>query len=135
MQNQFKCDLFFTVRFSEESRLSLKDYISSYVYTDKLTIKENQTFSFEKYKTTITHVFELAPQLTLDKPDEMMIFDHYRFDLLFQVALLADANKMTQARELLSILDRYCDENKLPYEDEDGKLYAAHVRSTVEVDK
>jgi tetratricopeptide (TPR) repeat protein len=134
-QNAFKRDLFFTVNFSEEARLSLGEFLSSYVYADKLTIKKKQVLSYKKYKTTITHVLELAPQLTLNKPDEMMIFDYFRLSLLSQANQLVDADKRTEARGLLSLLDQYCDEDKLPYSFKDSKLHATYIRSRVGIEK
>lgn len=130
-QNKFQRDLFFTVNFPKESRLSLDAWISSYVYADKLTVKGEETFAYEKYKATIKRVLMLAPQLSLNRRDEMRIFDYYRLSLMSEVLQLAGADKMAEAKELIHILDQYCNEEKLPYHSEEFKKYADKIRRNV----
>ncbi|WP_018343742.1 tetratricopeptide repeat protein [Cytophaga aurantiaca] len=134
-QNKFKRDIFFTVNFPEEARLSLKESISSYVYADKLTPKGKQTLPYQTYKNTITKVLSMAPQLNSNRHDEMRIFEYYRYDLLLQALELYDersTDSKAHAKELLRILDTYCKEDKIPYQNKEGKAFADQIRNRVE---
>ena len=112
----------------EESRLSLKDFLSSYVVVDKLSISKKKITSFEEYKKLISKYLKLSKYLNLNSPDEFGMFDNFRFDLFSKVNDYLTNNDKKKAKELMELLDKSADENKYPYSDENGKKYADYLR-------
>lgn len=127
-ENKFQRDLYFTTGFMEESRLSLKDFLSSYVVVDKLSISKKKITSFEEYKKLISKYLKLSKYLNLNSPDEFGMFDNFRFDLFSKVNDYLTNNDKKKAKELMELLDKSADENKYPYSDENGKKYADYFR-------
>lgn len=130
-KNKFKRDLFFTIAFMESSRLSLKDYLSHYIAVDKLTTAQQELMTFENYKNLISSILMLTKRLNINSSDELKLFDNFRYNLLSKANDYLTINDKNKAKELMDILDNFADENKYPYQDENGKKYADYIRQRI----
>ena len=130
-KNKFKRDLFFTIAFMESSRLSLKDYLSHYIAVDKLTTAQQELMTFENYKNLISSILMLTKRLNINSSDELKLFDNFRYNLLSKANDYLSINDKNKAKELMDILDNFADENKYPYQDENGKKYADYIRQRI----
>ena len=127
-ENKFQRDLYFTAAFMEESRLSLKDFLTSYIVVDKLSISKKKKTSFKKYKKIISKYLTLLKYLNTNSSDEFELFDIFRHDLLSEANDYLMNNDKKKAKALMELLDEFVDENKYPYSTESGKKYADYLR-------
>ena len=130
-ENKFQRELYFTIGFMEASRLSLKDYLTSIVFVDKLSVFDKSKLSYEDYKKTISSALNLSSQLNLNSQDEIRILDYIRYDLFSNVNDYLNNNDKKKAKELMRLLDEFADEKKYPYKDENGKNYADYLRQKI----
>lgn len=130
-ENKFQRDLYFTIGFMEASRLSLKDYLTSIVFVDKLSVFDKSKLSYEGYKKTISSALNLSSQLNLNSQDEIRLLDYFRYDLFSNVNDYLNNNDKKKAKELMRLLDEFADEKKYPYQDENGKNYADYLRQKI----
>lgn len=130
-QNKFQRDLYFTIGFTEENRLSLKDFLIPLVFTDKLSVVNKSHLNYYDYKIAITKALKLSENLNLNSQDELRLFDNFRYDIFNKIndALTNGDNK--KAKELMELLDKFADEKKYPYQDESGKQYADYLRQRI----
>ena len=130
-ENKFQRELYFTIGFMEASRLSLKDYLTSIVFVDKLSVFDKSKLSYEDYKKTISSALNLSSQLNLNSQDEIRLLDYFRYDLFSNVNYYLNNNDKKKAKELMRLLDEFADEKKYPYQDENGKNYADYLRQKI----
>jgi len=128
---KFQRELYFTIGFMEASRLSLKDYLTSIVFVDKLSVFDKSKLSYEDYKKTISSALSLSSQLNLNSQDEIRLLDYFRYDLFSNVNDYLINNDKKKAKELMRLLDEFADEKKYPYQDENGKNYADYLRQKI----
>ncbi len=130
-ENKFERDVFFTIGFNETQRLSLKDYLKSLVFIDKLVVSEKSELVFKDYKKTISEALKLSKELNLNSPDELRLLDSFRYNIIGRVNdyLIKGDNK--KAKKLMRILDKYAPESRYPYQDENGKKYADYLRGKI----
>lgn len=126
--NKFQRELYFTIGFIEENRLSLKDYLTSVVFVDKLLVFDKFKLSYKDYKKTISRALNLSRQLSLNSQDEIRVLDCFRYDLFKNVNSYLNNNDKKKAKELMKLLDKFVDEKKYPYYDEKGKNDADYLR-------
>ncbi|HPA36358.1 MAG TPA: hypothetical protein PLA16_08320, partial [Chitinophagales bacterium] len=126
--NNFQREVYFTTAFTEESRLSLKDFLSSYVVVDKLSVSGKKVASFEAYKKMMAKYLTLSRYINSNSPDELKMLDNFRYDLLYKVNDYLTNNDKKKARELMDLLDKSADESKYPYSNENGKNIASYLR-------
>ena len=119
--NKFKRDVFFTNGFNEKDRLSLKGYLKSLVFIDKLVISEESELSFKEYKKTISEALMLFKLLNQYSSDELGIFSNYRWDIFRRLSYYLSVGDIEKGKKLLRILDKYTPENKYPYQNEQEK--------------
>ena len=127
-ENKFQRELYFTIGFNEDNRLSLKDFMKSRVIVDHLSINDKLELNYDDYKKNISKILKLSSHLNLNSEDELRIFDNFRynlFDNVYNYLTIGDNNK---AKELMELLDKLADENKYPFQDENGKKYAEYLR-------
>lgn len=127
-QNKFQRDIYFTTAFIEDSRLSLKNYLTPFIVVDKLTPNEKSPQSFNDYKKSITDILLLSKHLNLNSPDEHRFYDFFRYNLLEQVSQLLSINDKEKAKKLIDVLDENVNENKILYQDKQQKKYADYIR-------
>jgi hypothetical protein len=127
-QNKFQKDLYFTIAFMEESRLSLKDYLTHLTIVDKLTTTKINEQTFKQYKEAIKNLLLLSNFINLNSPDELRFFDSFRYDLFGKVNDYLTNNDKKKAKDLMKLLDKYGNENIIPYTDENGKKYVDYLR-------
>jgi hypothetical protein len=130
-ENKFQRDLYFTIGFNESQRLSLKEYLNSLVFIDKLVVTENSNLTFQDYKKTISKALKLSKELNRNSPDELRLFDSFRYNLFRKVNDYLTNGDDKKAKKLMKILDKYTSENKYPYQDENGKKYADYLRGKI----
>lgn len=131
-ENKFKRELHFTTAFTEASRLSLKDYLTSLVFVDKLSIYDKTALTYGDYKISISKALKLSQQLNLNSQDEIKIFDNFRYDIFIKATDYLNNGDKERAKELMGLLDRFADEKKYPYQDENAKNYADYLRQKLE---
>ncbi len=121
-ENKFRRDLYFTVGFAEDKRLSLNEYLSSRIVTDKLSTSDKVPLSFEDYKKRISHLLSLSKRLNLNHIDEHEMFDYgIRYSLLNTVHRYLRESEKGKAKELMNLLDKSASEQKIPFHNESGK--------------
>jgi hypothetical protein len=126
--NKFQREMYFTIGFMEESRLSLKSYLTPLVIVDKLTIPEKKSHAYEDYKTSIQKALQLSKFLNLNSKDEITMFDNFRYNLLWKAEDYLEINDKKKAKELVNLLDKIVNEKNIPIQDKKGKQYAAKIR-------
>jgi predicted nucleotidyltransferase len=130
-ENKFQRDLYFTIGFNETQRLSLKEYLKSLVFIDKLVVSENMELDFKNYKKTISVALKLSKDLNLNSPDELRLLDNFRYSIFRKVNNHLTKGDDKKAKKLMNILDKYAPESKYPYQDENGKKYAEYLREKI----
>lgn len=126
--NKFQRDIYFTIGFMEENRLSLKEYLVPLVFVDKLWVFEKQELNYNNYKRTISDALNLSKGLNLNSQDEMKMFDSFRYDVFRTVNAYFIEGDKKKAKELMGILDKLADEKKYPYQDENCKFIVDYLR-------
>jgi hypothetical protein len=127
-ENKFQRDVYFTVPFTEESRLSLKDFLTSKILVDKLSVFKEKKISYEDYKQLITKYLMLSVHLNYNSPDEFRMFDNFRYSIFNKANDYIKKKDKVKAKELIVLLDKYANENKFPYFNENWKNYADYLR-------
>jgi hypothetical protein len=130
-QNKFQRDLYFTTGFMEESRLSLRDFLSPGVFVDKLNPLDKSDLTYPEYKETISRALKLSEKLNLNSQDEIGLFDNFRYDIFNMINHYLRNGDKKKARELNDLLDKFVDEKKYPYQDENYKKYADSIRQRI----
>lgn len=131
-ENKFQRDLCFTTGFMESQQLSLKDYLSPLVLVDKLSVSDKTLQSLKNYKKAISQTLKLSEQLNLNSTDEHKIFDFYiRYNLLNKVRSYLLDNEKGKAKELLKLLEKFADNRKYPFNDDNGEKYLDYLRQNI----
>jgi len=130
-ENKFQKELYFTIGFNETQRLSLKDYLISKVFVDKLAKLEDSDLTNNDYLKKITIALNLSAELNINSQDEMRLFDNFRYNIFGKTNDYLNNGEKKKAKELLKLLDKYADEKKYPYQDESGKKYADYLRQRI----
>jgi hypothetical protein len=130
-QNNLKRNLYFTTFFSEDSRLSLKDYLVTYPLVDKFSIDKKDSLTFERYKTEITKVLKLSSLVNLNSHDELIFIDGFRSVIMNKINDLLMADYKKEAKEVFAILDALANETKIPFQNEHGNAYMKYLRKVL----
>jgi hypothetical protein len=126
--NKFENEIYFTIGFMEDSRLTLKNYLKSLLVVDKLITTEQTSQSFKNYYDSMNEILQLSKYLNINSPDEMGLFDSFRYNLFGRVNECLTINQKADAVELINLLDKYGNENDYPYQDENGKKYLEYLK-------
>jgi len=129
--NKFQREIYFTIGFIEESRLSLNDYLTSLVVVDKLSVFDKSKSSYEDYKKTISSALSLSSQLNLNSQDEIRLFDNLRYNIFSMINNYLTNGDKNKAKELMNLLDEFADEKQYPYLDDNWKKYAYYLRQQI----
>jgi len=127
-QNNFKKDLYFTIGFPEESRLSLKNYLEPQIIVDKLNKSTQSAWEFNKYKLEISKSLLIIQHVNKKSQEELNYVDRIRYDILSRISAELEKGKKKNAKELFLLLDKYADDKKYPYQIENGKRYLDYIR-------
>lgn len=130
--NKFHREVFFTIGFMEEYRLSLRNYITPLVFVDKLTVFGNTYLTEKKYSQTIESALKLSSQHNRNSQDEGRMLDNFRYEILKKITNYLEMGEKEKATKLLMLLDKSVDENKYPYQDPRGKIYADNIRQKMQ---
>lgn len=115
----------------EASRLSLTDYLTPLVFADKLTVFVKPNLTYSEYKKTISKALKLSEKLNPNSSDEFRLLDNFRYGIFRKVNDYLTNGDKKKAKELMKLLDKYADEKKYPYQDENGKKYADYLRQRI----
>ena len=129
--NKFQREVYFTIGFMEEYRLSLRNYLTPLVFVDKLSVFENSYLTEKKYKATISNALKLSRKLNLNSQDEGRMYDNFRYEILSKINGYLDIGDKKKAKQLLKLLDKFANENKYPFQDEQGKKYADNIKQKI----
>lgn len=129
--NKFQREMYFTIGFIEESRLSLNDYLTSLVVVDKLSVFDKSKLSYEVYTKTISSALSLSSQLNLNSQDEIRLFDNFRYNIFSMINNYLTNGDKNKAKELMNLLDELADEKQYPYLDDNLKKYAVYLRQQI----
>lgn len=130
-ENKFQRELYFTIGFMEESRLSLKDYLTTLIFVDKLSVFNKSDLTYPEYKKTISKALKLSESLNLNSQDESGLLDNFRYNIFRQVDDYLTNGDKQKAKELMNLLDKYADSKKYPYRDENAKEYEEYLKQRI----
>ena len=109
-------------------RLSLTQYLTSLVVVDKLSVDQVKEQSFSDYYESIGKMLKLSRYVNINSPDELLMLDSFRYDLLKHVKALIILNERKKADKLMKLLDKYADGNKFPYQIENGEKFMEYLK-------
>lgn len=130
-ENKFQRDVFFTIYFQDENKLSLKDNIQQLFFVDKLMPLEKSKSSLYDYKKWATTALMLSEKMNQNSSDEWHFLENFRYTILDLMADYLYLNEIQAAQELLNLLDKYTPENKYPYSNVKLQRYLAEIRRMV----
>ena len=130
-QNRFQRDLFFTIGFMKDAQLSLEDYLSPLIVVDRLEVKQKSLQDFNDYSRSIQEYLQLSKALNMNSPDELRLFDYFRYNLMEKAYELIQSGNKDKAAELMKLLDQTANENTFPYQDEQGLKYLQYIRQNL----
>jgi len=133
-ENKFKRDVYFTTGFYEDSRLSLGNYLTNYVFVDKLTVTGKADLPLPDYKKIITEALKLLGNINLNSDDEIRMFENFRYNMLGEIHNYLENNQKDKAKELFLLLEQSANEKKLPYSNEDVIKYVEYLRQNLLTD-
>ncbi|NVO03873.1 MAG: hypothetical protein HXX09_14340 [Bacteroidetes bacterium] len=128
-QNRFEKDIFFTFGFSEDQRLNLTNHLTSSIIVDKVFTNKKPIINSEDYNNSMIQFLQLSKYLNKNSPDEIGLFEYFRYVLLLQVNEFISNHEKTKAKKLLDIMDKYANEIKFPFENEKNSKYVEYLRS------
>lgn len=126
--NDFERELFFTLGFSEENRLSLTNYLSPRIFVDKLSVLKPSNLTNAEYTTMIQKALRLSLKLNVNSSDEIRFLDNFRFQIFKKVDECLNSGQMKLARELMALLDQYKDEQKYPCQSDYVGQYERYLK-------
>ncbi len=127
-QNKFHRDLYFTIAFMEDSRLSLKEYLKNLTVVDKLTTTKISEQTFKQYKKAIKNILLLSNFINVNSQDEVRIFNFFRYEMFGKIGECLTNNDKKKAEDLMKLLDKYGNENKIPYPEENDKKHLDYLK-------
>ncbi|MBS1635876.1 MAG: hypothetical protein JST26_08115 [Bacteroidetes bacterium] len=127
-QNKFQRDVYFTIAFQEDCRLSLKEHLSHLTIADKLETGKIREQTFEQYKKSNEALLRLSDVININSPDELVFFDSFRYNLLDGAYNYLTNNEKKKGKELIGILDKYGAEQRIPYQSKEGRVYVRTIR-------
>ena len=130
-ENKFKREVYFTIGFIEDNRLSLKDYLNSLMVVDQLVIKDQADQTFKEHQKSATRALQLSKYLNLNSPDEIGLFDNVRYNVFGLIYDCLENNENKKAKKLMKLMDKYANEEKYPFKQETGRQYADYLRQRV----
>ena len=122
-ENEFKHNIFFTTAFTEDSRLSLGNYLQSFILTDRLNYDNQDPLGFEQYKATIIPVLECVRFINPNSQHELYLLDNIRYSMFGEIYNCIQNNRPDQSRELMDLLDQYAGVPQYPFQSDDGLKY------------
>ncbi|MEM6398583.1 MAG: hypothetical protein AAF741_19695 [Bacteroidota bacterium] len=129
-KNEFARDLYFTVGFYEDQRLSLKEHIRPLVLVDELNVNGHPLLNDKEYKDNIFRALSNTKHINSNSQDNLYLLDIFRRDILIKINHYISDGEKSKAYELAEILNMYGREDKYPYQSESLETFARYLRST-----
>lgn len=127
-ENNFRRDVYFTIGFAEESRLSLTDHLIPLVVADKVNDDNQINPSLQEYERVVEDVLSLVPLINKNSREELRMLNNFRYGILGKISECKSNDDILSAKQLLSLLDKYANEADFPFEDDDVKSYINNLR-------
>jgi hypothetical protein len=127
-KNNFQRDIYFTIGFMEDSRLSLKNYLMSHIVADKLEANNSKDNTLKDYEGSMEDILSLSKFANKNSPDELRILDNFRYDIFNKIYSFLKLDEKQNAKRLMDLMDKYTSENEFPYQDENAKRYIDNLR-------
>ena len=128
-ENQFKREIYFTIGFNENNRLSLTNYISSLIVVEKLTIESTNNNSEEDNLKTVRNILEISSLINKNSNDELEILDMIRYYIFYKIESYITLDDTTSAKKMIDLIDKFANEMEFPFLTENMKNYANYLRS------
>lgn len=129
-QNNFQREIAFTIGFSEEWRLSLKEEdMEPHVFIDKLMPGSKGIKNFPEYKRELTEALQLAKEINKNSSSYLKMLDILRFGIFETVDRLLQQDEKEKAREMMKIVDTWANEKDYPYRSEGGQQFLDYIRT------
>jgi len=84
-----------------------------------------------EYNIDISKILKLSEHLDFNSPDEQILFDSFRFNIIVKINYYLENNDKEKARELIELLDKYAHDKKIPYVNEKWKEYLDYLRDEI----
>ena len=127
-KNNFERDVYFTTSFMESERLSLGDYLKSYILIDKISPKDQRPMPADVYKKEITKILQIADRADPNIETDLRFIYLIRYNILNRITGLIEVDDKVHARELKALMDEYISEQKYPYDDY-MKIYTHTIKN------
>jgi hypothetical protein len=126
--NKFRRDIFFTIGFYEESRLSLKDFLVNMILVDKLDISKNADFNSDEQFDRLTNFLTVTSLLNRNSQDELKFLDFIRYSFYQKIENYIKTDRKQKARELYEKIDTFIGEDKFPFIDDESRNQAKSIK-------
>jgi hypothetical protein len=129
--NKFSREVFFTVGFIEDYRLSLKDKLNSLILIDRINYNAQQNLTFEEYKSRLLSVFDCLSNLNSNSQQELNFIDNIRLDIFARMYNSLKNGDKKQAEKLIDIIDLNVSPNDFPFQSDQTLKYYEYLKEQV----
>ena len=130
--NEFNKPIYFTIGFAEDMRLNLKEYTSSLIVSDQLTLNSKIIYPFKAYLKDINNIFKIAKKLNMNSTDERRILENFRYNALFKINDLIKEEQYEKAKVLMQALEKNLKAEKFPYLYNETPIYVQLLKNKLE---
>ncbi|MDB5257673.1 MAG: hypothetical protein JWM14_2368 [Chitinophagaceae bacterium] len=113
--NEFESDVYFTIGFSKDDQLGLKECSLSKILVSEVNTKGEKPYAFETYLSEITKAFELTKSINMNSQDQIYFVDNLRYDLILHLEEQNELGNKKGVKQLIKLLDTYTPEDQFPY--------------------
>lgn len=114
--NNFKREVYFTLEFDENQRLSLGEYCQYQIYLDKLTKSKIKTcVNPQVFENNTVEALKLSSLVNKNSSDEMAFIGSFRYYILVKIFRYLELNDEANAKNLFFIMNKYLPEEEFPY--------------------
>jgi hypothetical protein len=127
-KNLFYRDVYFTIGFIEQYRLSLGDRLTGLTVVDKLSMTKARQLKFEAYQETMGDLLALSTTVNSNSQGEVDFYNFILYDLMRHVQAHLDKKQKSKAKKLIDLLDSYEGNMDTPIMHENIRRYLIQVR-------
>ncbi|MCE7990530.1 MAG: tetratricopeptide repeat protein [Roseivirga sp.] len=116
-ENLFNSDIYFSQGTSDESLISLAGLLSEGLFIQKLEPSAATSLSLDEFKKAATNALMLFEHLNMNSDDQVLIFDSLRILIFLKAYLYAETDEISNAREVMKLLEEKAYLDELPFLD------------------